>query len=60
MDECLRDQRNGGDSELFNRYAVTDGRWRARASMPNGHDRGVAVGLDLLPQRRIILEIDAG
>ena len=53
-------QRCGGDTELFNGDAVTHGRWRTGASMADGHDRGMALLLDLLPQRRIILGIRAG
>ena len=47
--ERSRHHRSGRNSHLLNCYAVTHGRWRARASMPDGHDGRVTFFLDLFP-----------
>src|SRR6185437_3125060 len=41
------DHGSGREAHLFKLYAVTNGRWGARASMANRHDDGVALGLYL-------------
>ena len=41
------DHGSGREAHLFKLYAVTNGRWGARASMANRHDDGVALGFYL-------------
>ena len=58
--ERLGDQGDARDAHLFSCYAVTDGRWGARASMAGGHDDRVPIFLDFLPKGRIVLRVGAG
>src|SRR5271154_2423999 len=62
LSEILKGDRDYGscrNTHLFVRYAVTNGRWGARASMPNGHDDGLALLLDLCVQLRIVIRESA-
>src|ERR1700683_645293 len=63
LGEILKSDRHYGswrNAHLFVCYAVTNGRWGARASMPNGHDDGLPLVLDLRVQLWIVVGESSG